>query len=182
MALINRISRMFTADFHAVLDRIEEPKVLLAQAIREMEDELAAGEARLHRASVEQDQVLARQERLAESLTGFDDELDICFDSGEESLARGLIKRKLETGRLLKNAGARRELLLARVTELQAILEENRASLDSMRQKAAVLMEDSLPVCSSGSTEGGFTAGDFAILDEEIEVAFLKEKLQRSGS
>ena len=30
MALINRMSRLFTADVHAVLDRIEEPDVLLA--------------------------------------------------------------------------------------------------------------------------------------------------------
>ena len=37
MALITRISRLFTADFHAVLDRIEEPDVLLKHAIREME-------------------------------------------------------------------------------------------------------------------------------------------------
>ena len=36
MALINRMSRLFTADIHAVLDRIEEPNVLLKHAIREM--------------------------------------------------------------------------------------------------------------------------------------------------
>ena len=41
MALINRISRLFTADMHAVLDRLEEPDVLLKQALREMEDESA---------------------------------------------------------------------------------------------------------------------------------------------
>ena len=40
MALITRISRLFQADFHAVLDRIEEPEQLLKQAIREMEDSL----------------------------------------------------------------------------------------------------------------------------------------------
>ena len=41
MALITRVSRLFQADFHAVLDRIEEPEVLLRQAVREMEEELA---------------------------------------------------------------------------------------------------------------------------------------------
>ncbi len=40
MALITRVSRLFQADFHAVLDRIEEPEVLLRQAVREMEEEL----------------------------------------------------------------------------------------------------------------------------------------------
>ena len=36
MALINRISRLFQADFHAVLDQIEEPEQILKQAIRDM--------------------------------------------------------------------------------------------------------------------------------------------------
>ena len=173
MALFNRISKLFTADFHAVLDRIEEPEVLLRQAIREMEEELEAAEARLQRATFDQTEVLAREERLAEALAGFDDELDICFESGEEALARSLIKRKLETERQLKSAAARRELLQATVTGQQTMLEENRASLDSMRQKAAVLTEDSAPVC---------TSSDFTILDEEVEVAFLREKMQRSAS
>ena len=173
MALINRISKLFTADFHAVLDRIEEPEVLLRQAIREMEEELETGEARLKHGKLDQAQLLAREERLAEIQAGFDDELDICFESGEESLARSLIKRKLETGRLLQGATQRRELLQANLAGQQAILEENRASLDSMRQKAVVLVEDSTPVC---------TAGEASILDEEVELAFLKEKLQRSPS
>ena len=38
MALINRVSRLFKADFNAVLDQIEEPEQLLKQAIRDMED------------------------------------------------------------------------------------------------------------------------------------------------
>ena len=51
MPIINRISRLFTADLHAVLDRIEEPEALLKQAIREMEEEAAASEQRIGRAS-----------------------------------------------------------------------------------------------------------------------------------
>ena len=38
MALITRFSRLFRADLHAVLDRIEEPDVILRQAVREMEE------------------------------------------------------------------------------------------------------------------------------------------------
>jgi len=47
MALINRLSRLFRADFHAVLDQIEEPEALLKQAIRDMEDDLANTEQRI---------------------------------------------------------------------------------------------------------------------------------------
>ena len=37
MALVTRLSRLFQADFHAVLDRIEEPDLQLRQAVREMQ-------------------------------------------------------------------------------------------------------------------------------------------------
>ena len=47
MALINRVARLFKADFHAVLDQIEEPELLLKQAVREMEDELAESGQRI---------------------------------------------------------------------------------------------------------------------------------------
>ena len=41
MALITRVSRLLRADVHAVLDRLEEPDVLLQQAIRDMEEVVA---------------------------------------------------------------------------------------------------------------------------------------------
>ena len=47
MALVNRISRLFRADFHAVLDQIEEPDLLLRQAIREMQDDMAQDEQQM---------------------------------------------------------------------------------------------------------------------------------------
>jgi hypothetical protein len=40
MALITRVSRLFRADVNAVLDRMEEPEILLRQAVREMEEEV----------------------------------------------------------------------------------------------------------------------------------------------
>jgi phage shock protein A len=47
MALLNRVSQLFKADFNAVLDQIEEPEQILKQAVRDMEDELASSENRI---------------------------------------------------------------------------------------------------------------------------------------
>ena len=61
MALITRVSRLFQADFHAVLDRIEEPEVLLRQAVREMEEELARDEQHSKVLHHEQGQLTTRE-------------------------------------------------------------------------------------------------------------------------
>ena len=91
MALVNRISRLFTADFHAVLDRIEEPEQLLKQAIRDMEDELVAAEQRIRVCSHEQDGIVIRKTELSEKLREIEGELDLCFGSKKHSLARSLM-------------------------------------------------------------------------------------------
>ena len=47
MALFNRVSRLFQADFSAVLDHLEEPEQLLKLAIRDMADDLEATQRRV---------------------------------------------------------------------------------------------------------------------------------------
>ena len=105
MALITRVSRLFQADFHAVLDRIEEPEVLLRQAVREMEEELARDEQRSKMLQHEQRQLITRATDLEQSLHDIEEELDVCFDAGNDDLARACIRRKLESATLRQNPG-----------------------------------------------------------------------------
>ena len=79
MALITRLSRLFQADFHAVLDRIEEPDIQLKQAVREMEFDLQQDEQALALLQHEAAQLLTTIDELLLKATAFDEELDICF-------------------------------------------------------------------------------------------------------
>ena len=89
MALINRMSRLFTADVHAVLDRIEEPDVLLKHAVREMEEELARGEQRARVLAHEHETLGERRRKSGAMLAELTSQLDVCFENGnEEQLAR----------------------------------------------------------------------------------------------
>ena len=84
MALITRVSRLFQADFHAVLDRIEEPEILLHQAVREMEEALAREEQRSKVLQHEQRQLINREANLKQSLHDIEEELDTCFEAGND--------------------------------------------------------------------------------------------------
>jgi phage shock protein A len=157
MALINRMSRLFTADVHAVLDRIEEPDVLLKHAVREMEEELARGEQRA-RALAHEHEALG----------------DVCFESANEDLARKVIKRRLETERLERHVAERRAALAKELAALSAAVDEQRVELDVMRQKAELLT----PTAAGDD----FRNGDFAVGEAEIEVALLRERQKRRPS
>ena len=174
MALINRFSRLFTADLHAVLDRIEEPDVLLKQAVREMEDELAKMQGTSR--SLEQDlEGLDAQERVdQELLSDLDEELDVCFQSDEEELARSLIKRKLEAERRVKAGTVKRAATMNAREGLEASIAENQGHLANMRQKLELLVDEAHAASLQTSV-----AGDINVGNDEIEIAFLKEKQRR---
>lgn len=177
MALITRFTRLFRADLHAVLDRVEEPDVLLKQAVREMEEDTARDEHHIKVLTRVLGQVNARQSDLKQSLDQIDDEMDVCFDSGKDDLARALIKRKLEAQQLLKVLSRKHQSLLDSVTELKSRFDQNRERLHAMRQKAELLAEE-----DTCHREQPWTVPHITIRDEDVEVAFLREKQQRSLS
>ena len=178
MALITRVSRLFQADFHAVLDRIEEPEVLLRQAVREMEEELARDQQRNKILQHEQRQLGTRESDLKQSLHEIEDELDTCFEAGNDDLARAWIKRKLEAQRSGKNVSRQRETLRETLEELNSRIRENQARLESMRQKAELLAEENVRDRPADS----WAIPDITVRDEDVEVAFLREKQHRSRS
>ena len=178
MALINRISRLFTADVHAVLDRIEEPETLLKQSLREMEEELATNERRVRWLVHELEQLVARNTELSRSLAKLEEELDVCFSAEEDDLARSLIRRKLQAEQLSKDLIAKIKATEKALETQRKNLEEKRRCLQETRQKAALWNRD----LQSGShrNEVVWNVHEPTIGEDEVEVAFLREKRIRS--
>lgn len=177
MALIHRMARLLTADLHAVLDRIEEPEALLRQAIREMEDAVADGERRLQALEADREAVTTRRAKVEASLRDLDGELDVCFGSGNEALARRLVRRKLEAERVAQHLAERLEALDKALAATRTSVAEQREQLDVMRQKAELLTERARPSASGFGDEPG--AERFTVGDDEVEVAFLRERQRR---
>ena len=177
MALIGRVTRLFRADFHAVLDRVEEPDILLRQAIREMEEDLARDEQTRRRHERERGQLAKRETELRQLCESLAEELDVCFAADKEDLARSLIRRKLETERSLQLLVRRRETLATQVDQLAQRLDENRSRYESMRQKAELFEEQD----RDAGTEDLWTGVDVRVRDEDVEVALLKERQRRAG-
>lgn len=183
MALINRVARLFQADFNAVLDHIEEPEQLLKQAIRDMEDELAATQRRVAAGVHEQGALRARRQDVVTSVLPFEEQLDLCFKSGKDDLARSIIRRKLEAESLVRRLDVKLTANARFLEQQQKLLDENRATLDSLRQKAELIVS-----CATAD-EPGCVFDDVAHLtrelrvgDDEVEIAFLREKTGRSKS
>lgn len=184
MALINRISRLFRADFHAVLDQIEEPEALLKQAIRDMEDDLAATEQRIALCAHDQAALTVRRSEVEEAISEIDSQLDLCFESDKDDLARNLIKKKLEAERLHKRLSAKHAANQSFLDEQRAMHDDNNATLESLRQKAELFAHRPTVHSDAGSEfdDIAWMAGEMTVGDDEVEIAYLREKSIRSAS
>jgi len=178
MALINRFSRLFRADLHAVLDRIEEPTILLKQAVREMEDDVAQDERNLRILEHELQQIPFLESEIEKMLIELQQEISLCLDSDNEKLARSVVKRKLECQQRAKRLRQKSDAMEQEVTGLVGRLENNRNRLTAMQQKLEILEQDN----SQHMAQSNVTDMDVLISDDDIEVALLKEKRARVGS
>ena len=179
MALINRVTRLFRADLHAVLDRVEEPDILLRQAIREMEEDLARDEQAYRRHEREHELLAKKESEFRQLHAALSEELDVCFAADKEDLARSLIRRRLETEGSLQLLERRRETLAAQRDRLAQRLAENRTHYESMCQKAELFDErkgESVP-----DSVDRWPSVDVRVRDEDVEVALLKERQRRAG-
>ncbi|MCF6262881.1 MAG: PspA/IM30 family protein [Xanthomonadales bacterium] len=177
MALINRITKLFRADLHAVLDNIEEPEQLLKQAIREMQQDLYATEDTIAHLQKSQRKIESRHSQLKQSMDKYPAELDLCFQSEEEDLARSLIKRQLETTQLRDHLASQNESIQQQIAELQSRRSEKQMQLESMQQKAELLIAEATVL--QGDPLSPWDNPATSINTDEIEIAFLNEKQRR---
>jgi phage shock protein A len=179
MAIINRITRLFTADAHDVLDRLEEPDALLRQAIREMEAACTRQALALKQLQVERTQVHNRSNSIRQTLTAINEEIDLSFQANNEPLIRRSLRRRLEGERLIQMLEQRLCRLDESIAEQSPMAEQQRQRLEAMRQKAALYDAD----CASTVSESTrCSADDICISEADIDLALLREKQARRSS
>ncbi len=176
MALVNRLTRLFQADFHAVLDRIEEPDLQLKQAVREMQFALEQDRQRQKLLQHEANRLERDRDATAATLATLDEELDICLAANKDGLARDLVRRKLAAARRADAIERQLDGIGEQIATLEKQIDEQAEQLAGMQQKLELLVADD-------AREHGPSA-DFAdaIRNEEIEIALLREKQRRTQS
>jgi phage shock protein A len=178
MTLIARVSRLFRADLHAVLDRVEEPDLVLRQAIREMEEDLARDCRRMEVLRSDLQRIAARDAEIERSLGGIEEELDFCFEAEMDDLGRALIRRRLEGQNYRATLSRKREGIQEKLAGLEKRVREHGAQLDAMRQKAELLA----PQEAEPSGSESWDVPDLRVREEDVEVAFLRERQRRLRS
>jgi len=176
MAMFNRITRLFTADVHAVLDRLEEPDALLRQSIREMESALLARTQQLKTLELEREQLRRRCSEIERNLSTIREQIDLSFAAGNEALVRTCLRRRLEAEHLQRTLDQRLTALSQQIEQITPVLEQQRERLEGLRQKAALFDVE------AGSCQAGERADDYGVSEADIDLALLREQQARRSS
>ena len=181
MTLIARITRLFKADLHGILDSLEEPEEIIKQAIREMEEDIAAQEGQLAGLHA----VLQRLEREAQETTAamqeIEQHIDTYFAAEHEPLAKNLIRQRLAIARRARGIARAHEETRAHCDELATRMAAHKAQLAAVVQKLKFYEEARAPHVWT-SSPGSPLQSEHVVTDDEVEVAFLEEKRRRSGA
>ena len=175
MALISRVTRLFRADLHAVLDSIEEPELLLRQAVREMEEEVARQRQHVAILGQRRELLKSREAETGVLLGELEEQLDVCFDAGNDELARTQVRRRLEAEQSLKALQRGRSELEKCVEALNATLDQNQMQLEEMKNRSELLTSGVV----ASDREEAWAVPNGVVRDADVEVGFLREKRRR---
>lgn len=195
MAIMTRVKRLLAADVHAVLDSMEEPHVVLKQAIREMQESLDMKHARLNGEERSLAALRSRQTLLGGDMEAVRNDLALALEGDSEELARKTVARKIATEKRLAAVRRRIEDATRTSGKLQAEIDLQQNQLESILEKARLFApvsddDSAFSVAESILAEGfdsrseepsGFKSGFVGVSSEEIELELMRLRQKREG-
>jgi len=178
MTLIARITRLFKADLHGILDSLEEPEEVVKQAIRDMEEDIATAERRLAELCAVLQRLAIEVQELTASMQEIERQIDLCFAAGNEPLAKNLLRKWLEMTRRAREIGRAQDETRAQSEGLAKKIAEHKEQLATVVQKLKRYEETRASQYWAASLCSPLQGGSL-VTDDEVEVAFLEEKRRR---
>lgn len=176
MTLLRRLTRLLKADIHGILDGLEEPEEVLKQTVRDMEEALEHKEQALATLANRLQRLRVEEQALGQTAEEIEQQIDLCFEAGNDTLARNFIRKRLVTQRQTRQMRRAIEETHSRQETLAQTIAEQRQQLAAIVQQLNLYTatHQSSPTATPGQ-------GDVGISDDEVEVAFLDEQRRRAG-
>jgi phage shock protein A len=176
MTIVNRLQRLLVSDVHAVLERIEEPALILRQSIREMEEVLQSQRHELARCEARRQRLTRRGEELHTRIAELDEQLDASIKAQRMDTARNIVRRKLEVRATGDVMAQRTDAVQQQIATLQQCVAERSAELEALKEKVELFGDD-----EPASTDTAAEPLRPVIGDQDVEAALLSELERRAA-
>jgi len=177
MGIFQRVKDLTRASINELLDKLEDPVVMLNQYIRDMEEEIAEAEVTVARQMANERRT---HQRLAEAMriaAEKEAEAEAALRAGQEALARRALEEKLFYDQKVAEYTDLHAQAKAQVDQLKAQLQEMKEEFYKMRNKRNELVarveiakaqKQMAQISSSHVIEGGHASRGFHRMEEKI--------------
>lgn len=185
MGILTRLTRLWKADLHGVMDQLEDKGLLLKQYLREMEESLQQKEARLARLTQFCRKIQGDLALRSEELDKMEKDLDLAVHRGKDDIARMLIRK-----RRIQQAGCTQlerqlQALEEEKAHLAEIYDQQRLQYDEMKIKAGAFSQQAVrQEMQDFSKQFGGGPGLCSPTEEEVELELIqrKEAVEQGGA
>ncbi len=171
MSILSRISRLFKADIHTILDRLEEPETILKQAVRDMQDEVDKATGAIAALNQQQERLQQKLQSVSEQIKKQQQQLDFCLRENNTALCKSVIRKKLqaelsfqELSELLTNISGEKQNLITKTDERKEKLQAIRDKLILFSEQTEI--NEAMPASDLNSI----------ISQDDVELALLYEQ------
>ena len=177
MGIMTRMTRLWKADLHGVMDQLEDKGLLLRQYLREMETHLEREKER--QAGLDRAVADIRQERedIDTAVSGLEKDLELAIRKEKDDIARMLIRKQRAYRAALIHLDRQHRLLSDEKTQLGQTIENQRLQYDQLKIKAAAYFRNTgRPGADNPARDADRAMGFADVSDSEIEIELLQRK------
>lgn len=179
--MFNRLSRLFQADFHAVLDQLEDPEAILKQSLREMDAEIRRLEQQLQHQKKNGERLHKQLAKCRQQEQEIEPQLDLCFKANNEDLAKNLLRQRLQWQRQQTVLQQQLDNSLEQQQTLEKQLQAFSQQFEELKQKAEIFVGE-CTIDNEAYSGAEFHTSRTTIAEHELELAWLQEKEKRSST
>jgi phage shock protein A len=180
MSLAYRIKRLVKSDAHALVEGLEAPKWVLAQALRDMEEELEKMEADL---GVRRSQIAKMKDRMIAGeaiLSALENDIDFAMREKREDIAKNLIRKLLMAKKASEDLSQRSKTCEEALVAVEEDYRVKKGAYEDIKGRCEILNlsrvdDDAFQAAARLVTQE--RVPDVA-LDQQVEIEFLR-RLQK---